>query len=193
VPASDIDGMQLSLQGGFSGDRQVIFDPTVVADSPVPVTGVSGPAPDGEFTAARQAPTPLGEPVNLGEGWTITILGHEADATATIVGANDFNEPPPDGFVYSLVEIELMYDGDEQSDSAFSVNVDVVGDSNVSGESNCGVSDVPDELDGFTDVFTGGSIAGNQCFIVDANDVDSLVVFASADFFSDEAFVLAVR
>jgi hypothetical protein len=193
VPSDDISGLQLSLQGGFSTDRQIIFDPSAAADSPVPVTGSRGPAPDGELTAARQSPTPLAEPVDLGEGWTITIVGIEPDATATITGANDFNEPPAAGFVYSLVEYELSYDGEEQSASGFAVTVDVVGDSNVSGIPNCNVGDVPDEIDRFTDVFKGGSIAGNQCFVVDASDLDSLVVIASADFFSDDAFVLALR
>ena len=74
----------------------------------------------------------------------------------------------------------------------FSVNVDVVGNSNVTG-GNCNVSEVPNELDRFADLFKGGSLSGNACFLVAQGDVDSLVVFANASFFADDAYALAVR
>lgn len=193
VPSDDIAGMQLSVEGSFGTDRTVVFDPTVEASTPVPVVGTSGPAPDGEYTADRQSPSPLGEPVDVGEGWTITIRGAELDATETLLAAGEFNDPPPAGFVYTLVDMELMYNGSDESGSGFSVNVDVVGDSNVTGDSNCGIFDIPDEIDRFADVFQGGSLAGNRCYLVDETDLDSLVVFTSADFFSDDASVLAVR
>lgn len=192
VPSAEIAGMQVAVEGGFGADRKIIFDPSVVADTPVPVTGASGPAPDGEYTASRTAPTPLGTPVVLGEGWTITVAGFR-DATAELVAASDFNDPPPDGFVYGLLEYELAYDGDDQSASGFSVDVDVVGDSNVSADTNCGVSGLPDEIDRFAEVFKGGTVSGNQCFVVRAGDVDSLVAFASANFFDENALVMAVR
>ena len=192
VPGEEIPGMLLSMQGGFGSDSGTIFDPNAAADTPVPVVGSTGPSADGDYTPGRQAPTALGQPVDLGDGWTITINGSEPDATATLLAANEFNDPPPAGFVYSLVDMTLAFDGDEEPSSIFSVSVDVVGDSNVSG-SNCSVSDVPDEIDRFADLFKGGSLSGNQCFVVNADDLDSLVVFASADFFSDDTFVLAVK
>ncbi len=192
VPGEDVDGMLLSLNGSFGSDRQVIFDPTVEADTPVAVTGSSGPAPGGALTDARENPRPLGEPVNIGEGWTITVRGIE-DATAQLLADNEFLDPPPTGFVFALLEYELAYDGDDQSASGFSVDVDLVGDSNVSADRNCNIFEIPGELDRFADVFQGGTLSGVSCFVVDERDFDSLVVVASADFFDDEPFVLAVR
>ncbi len=191
VPTEDVGGMLLSLTGDY-GDRQIIFDPTAVADSPVPVTGATGPQPDARFTAQREAPAALGEPVEVGNGWTVTVRGVDFDAT-DVLTEGDSNDPPPSGYVYTLVDLELAYDGDEQSDSGFSVDLDVVGDSNVSGDRNCDVFDIPDELDRFADVFKGGAVSGNKCFLVAESDLDSLVMFASADFFGDSGFVLALR
>jgi hypothetical protein len=193
VPDAQIPGMLLSADGNFSSDSPTFFDPTAEASTPVPVTGTSGPAPDGDFTAARKSPTPFGEAVDLGEGWTITILAFEADATATVLAASEFNDPPPSGKVYTLIEYELAYAGEEEPQSAFSVDVDVVGDSNVSGDSNCNVSEIPNQLDRFADLFKGGTISGNQCFVVDENDLASLVAFANADYFSDSKFALALE
>ncbi len=193
VPSEDVPGMLLSVQGGFIQDEGVVFDPTVAADTPVPVEGSTGPSAEGSFTEARQAPTPLGEPVDLGEGWTITVLGFQDDATAELVAASDFNDPPEAGSVYSLLEYELTYDGPEDSSSPFAVDVGLIGDSNVSADANCGLSEIPGELDRFADVFQGGTVSGAQCFVVASGDLDSIVVYASADFFSDDAFALAVR
>jgi len=193
VPDADVDGLLLSVEGTFLSDSGIIFDPTVEAGTPVPVTGSNGPVAEAAFTAARQDPSPLGSAVDLGEGWTMTVNGVDANGAAVALEASEFNEPPPEGFVYVLLDHELSYDGADASSSGFSVDVELVGNSNVSADSNCGVFGLPDEIDRFADVFQGGTISGTSCYLVDESDLDSLVVFASADFFSDDAFVLAVR
>ncbi|MGI9643769.1 MAG: hypothetical protein ACR2O6_00500 [Ilumatobacteraceae bacterium] len=193
VPSEDVPGMLLSIEGGFIQDEGVVFDPTVAADTPVPVEGSTGPAAEGSFTEARLAPAPLGEAVDLGEGWTIAVRGFEEDATAELVAASDFNDPPEAGSVYSLLDYELTYDGTEASNSPFAVDVGLVGGSNVSANANCGLSEVPGGLDRFAEIFQGGTAGGTQCFVVDEGDLASIVVYASADFFSDDAFALAVR
>ena len=192
VPESDIDGMLLSIEGTFSGDG-IVFDPTAQAGVAVPVVGVSGPVPDAPFSESRQSPEPLGSSVDIGDGWTIMVNGINPDGAAVALEASEFSEPPPDGFLYVLLDHELSYDGEETSASGFSVDVELIGDSNITADTNCGVFGLPDEIDQFADVFQGGTISGVRCYLVEERDLDSLVVFASADFFSDDAFVLATR
>ena len=192
VPSDEIDGMQISLSAGFGSDT-IIFDPTVDPATPVEVPQSSGPSPLGRLATDRANPIALGEAVPLGEGWTITVRGVELDATASLVAADEFTDAAPAGKVFTLVDYELAYDGTDEPQSGFSVDVVVVGDSNVSGSDDCAVSGIPDEIDRFADVFAGGSISGNDCFTVDAADVDSLVLYASADFFGDSASILALR
>jgi hypothetical protein len=49
----------------------------------------------------------------------------------------------------------------------------------------CGV--VPGELDAFTDVFAGGVVEGQVCFVVPAEDLGSTTVYAGA-FLEDYEF-----
>lgn len=174
----------VSVEAGFSGSA-VFFDASATAESPTSVTGTTGPSPDGSLTDDRTAPNALGTAVDIGDGWTLTINDTNLDAEADVIAANEFNDPAPEGEVYVLVDVTMGYDGDEASASLFSVDLDLVGDSNLSANSSCSASSLPDELDTFSELFAGGSVTGSLCFLADANDVSSLVAYATGEPFSD--------
>lgn len=182
----------VSVEAGFSG-TPVFFDAATPAAAPTSITGTSGPSPDGNLTDDRTAPNALGTAVDIGDGWTLTINAANLDAEADVIAANDFNDPAPDGQAYVLVDVTIAYDGDEASGSLFSVELDLVGDSNLSANSSCSASSIPNEIDAFSDLFAGGSVTGNLCFLADTNDISSLVAYATGEAFSDnyEFFSLA--
>lgn len=175
----------ISFSVGFS-DRSVFIDADSPAATPTSVVGSTGPSPDGALTDDRNAPAALGTALDIGDGWTLTINGSNLDAEADVIAASDFNDPAPDGQVYVLIDTTIAYDGDEASGSLFSVDLNLVGDSNVSANDSCSASSLPDEIDTFADIFPGGSVSGNLCFLVDSNDVSSLVAYATGEVFSDD-------
>jgi hypothetical protein len=185
------DEPELSVEVGF-GNRPVFFAPTTEAATPTTVTGSTGPAADGDATDDRTAPAALGSAVDVGEGWTVTVNSADLDADAAVAAASDFNNPPPPGTSYVLIDVTLAYDGSETSSSGFSVDTGAVGDSNVSA-TDCFVSGLDNEIDRFADVFPGGALTGTLCFVVDEADTDSLLFYANGNAFEGDPDFFAVR
>ena len=182
VPASDVDGLLLNVGPNFS-DNLVFIDPAVPAASSTPVTGSTGPDPDGDLTEGRNAPIAVGTPTDVGEGWTMTVNGLNPDADGTLA-ANEFNDPAPAGSVFVLVDLTLEYEG-EETGSATAIDLHMVGDSNLAVRSgSCSVS-WDGELDRFSEVFDGGTLTGELCFRVPESDLDSIVLLATAEFGGD--------
>lgn len=76
------------------------------------------------------------------------------------------------------VDVTYAYSGTEPS-AAYQVTTMAVGDGNVELQAGCGV--ISGEIDIFTDVFAGGTVAGTICFVVPSAN-PSMIVYASADF-----------
>ena len=192
VPTDQVNGLVFRATVGFS-DSAVFFDPSLSPASPSPVTGTTGPADGGDFSAARLAPTPKGEVADLGEGWTIKVLGFTPDASEIIASAADWNDPAPVGRTYSLVDVAVTYDGTEEPASLLSLSFFVVGNSNVAVHRNCNVSEIPNQLDKWGELYPGAAVSGQLCFAVPAGDLDSAVFYARATFFDDDPHVLALN
>ncbi len=184
-PASFPTEPIISFSAGFS-DRSVFVNAASPAASSTSVTGSTGPSPDGDLTDARTAPAALGTALDIGDGWTLTVNGANLDADADVVAASEFNDPAPDGQTYVLVDVTIGYEGEESSGSLFSVDFNLIGDSNVSANDQCGVSTIPNQLDSFADVFPGGAVTGQLCFLATSSDTASLVAYATGEVFSDD-------
>jgi hypothetical protein len=109
VPADDVTGMLLNVGPNFS-DNLVFIDPAAPASTPTEVTGLTGPDPDGDLAAGRADPIPVGTATDVGEGWTVTVNGLNPDAAGTLA-VNEFNDPPPSGSAFVLVDLTLQYEG----------------------------------------------------------------------------------
>ena len=120
----------------------------------------------------------------------MTVTGSNPNATDIILGANQFNDPPPEGFVYYLVDVEATYNGSEVGDP-FDLNISAVGDGNLSYNRFCGAYD--GELDLFADVVSGGTLTGSRCFVVPVDEVESLVVYARGDFSAETITFFSVN
>ena len=159
-------------------------DETTIPDTTPGSADVVAGAPDG-LRGDRSNPVPVGSIADIGGGWRLQILNVNPDAAAVISAENSFNEPPPAGSTFTLVTIALGYFGLEDPKTTFETTISAVGASNVELTGSCGV--VPQELYTFGDVFSGGVLQGNVCFVTTPEDAATLQVYATGDFFGGDA------
>ena len=162
---------------------------TVATDFPDPfdeVEEVAG-SPDGA-TGTRDAPVPPGVVADIGGGWRLQVLDVVADGSAAVIAESEFNDPPPAGSTFTLVKVALGYFGVEDPQSGFQPTITGVGSTSSELDTGCGV--LPDEIDLFTDVFAGGVVTGNLCFVTAPDDVASLQLYGLGDFFAEEGVFL---
>ena len=118
--------------------------------------------------------------MNAGEGggeWEVAVLETYPDAWEAIQAENQFNDPPEPGTQFYMVRLRIKQVG---LDSAMFLYNDIksVGDGGVvydTFDPGCGV--IPNELDTFTELFTGGQLEGNECWQVAGGDAESLMMF----------------
>ncbi|HEX7099466.1 MAG TPA: hypothetical protein VF377_09490 [Acidimicrobiia bacterium] len=155
----------------------------------VPLTTVPPTTTQPDATSVlgtRESPVPVGEIVELGD-WRLRVAGVTPDATDQVLEENQFNEPPAEGRQFFMVHLEATYIGQESSNFWVDVSMKVVGPSNVAYESfedSCGV--IPDPIDDSGETFPGGSISGNACWSVSAEDAHGLVLIVEPGFSFDD-------
>ena len=163
--------------------------PTAVSDStqtPVPKQSALDPT-----SGSRENPIPFGvgiEFINSStDHWEFAVLSVTPDATAEVLRENPYNDPPDDGNQFYIVRVRAKYlgPGSELFDASYRLRA--LGDSGAAyttfGES-CGV--IPDQIDSYRELFTGGEVEGNECWQIASDDADSLVMFLEADHYSGE-------
>ena len=188
VSEGDADSLVLyaSAKGG-----NLFFSLDEWSAAPTGVYSYRGPLPGADSTDSRLSPTPLGETVDIGGGWSLRVNGMISDQTPAVLNENMFNDAPPTGYIFAIVNVTLTNVGD-QMDTAFWVSTAVVGESNVEfNKSGCGV--IPSPLDTFADVFPGGSVTGNVCFALPSGELEGgLVLYSDGVAFGGESQWFAV-
>ena len=158
------------------------------------------PAPPA-LGSTRSNPLPLGAPVDIslsfsGERWRLRIISAQLDATAAVLAANQFNDPPAAGNQFFIASVGVDYlSGTQARNPGISIANDLkaVGPSNVvystfGSASYCGV--VPDNIDDKGDLLPGGSSVGNVCWSVPSSEAGSLVAFIELN---DKPYYMALR
>jgi len=123
-----------------------------------------------EPVGTRANPVPLGQSAEL-DSWEVTLLSFELDATESLLAAEEFNDPPPEGMQYSLLRVQATFVGEGEGSPAMDLGFEVVGDDQRRyDESDCAVelSMLPEALYSEPDVFTGGVVEGNVCVLTPA-------------------------
>ena len=143
--------------------------------TPVPAaTHTPSPSPTPTPSVGmREKPVPLGTSMRLGNGWEMTVVAVNPDASTEVLAENQFNDPPQDGSQFYMVTVRAKYLG-EGSDR-FNVSLKAVGQSAVVHTDSCGV--LPNDLAFTPEVFTGGGISGNVCWEIASTDAESLEMF----------------
>ncbi len=175
---ADSSSLQLYAVGDFFESDEVFLQASGAVAGATPMAALAGPQSGAVSTPARLSPTALSTAVDVGAGWTMTVTGPARDITELVMTENQFNEPAPEGFRFIGVDVSYAYSGTDPS-AAYQITAKAVGDGNVELRAGCGV--IPGEIDTFTDVFAGGTVAGTICFVVPSAS-PSMVIYASADF-----------
>jgi hypothetical protein len=172
----DVGSLQLYASGVLSSSDKVFLDAATSPAAAVPMAPLVGPQPGATATPSRLAPTALGTPADVGDGWKLTVTSAASDITDSLMAENQFRDPPPAGYRFFGVGVTYEYDG-AGSASAFNVNTNAVGASNVAVSTNCGFFST--QIDLTADVFSGGSVSGTICFVVPSSS-PQMVLYASA-------------
>jgi hypothetical protein len=188
VLTDDVESLVLyaSAEGFFGFDGDIFFSLHEESESPSGLLSYIGPVSGASASADRLNPNAFGAAAPIGGGWHLTVNGFNADGTAAVLAENQFNDTPPDGHVFYLVDVTVANEGLEKQDSSLWVDIHAVGVGNVEyGKFDCGI--VPDELDRFSAIFPGGSVRGNVCFVVPESEATSeVVLYATGEMFGDE-------
>jgi hypothetical protein len=185
------DADSLILYASTTGEN-IFFSLEELSIAPTGVASANGPQPGATSTESRMNPNPIGYAVGIGNGWSLRVNGAISDQTAAILNENMFNSAPPEGFVYALFHATLINESNE-IDSPVFATMSLVGDSNREiSDNGCGV--VPDELDLWQELFPGGEVSGNACFVLPATELTSgLTLYAFAFLSSDSVAWFALQ
>ncbi|MEN9646965.1 MAG: hypothetical protein RL238_3634 [Actinomycetota bacterium] len=173
---ADAPELMLYANGDFFGGDDVFLTATS-ATAPAAMPVLAGPQPRASATDSRTSPIAMNTPTDVGSGWQLAVTGAARDITDAVLAENQFNEPPPAGFRFVGIDVAYTYHG-EGSDIALTATTSAVSISNVSLAKECGV--IPGEVDVFSDVFKGGTVAGTICFVVPDGGIDGLVLYTTS-------------
>lgn len=138
---------------------------------------------------SRDNPVPFGQPHTVPEGWEVTVVDFTSDATALVLQENQFNDPPVPGARFLMVRIRgTNISAGNPADFSPAFNFRLVGSRNVpysTFENSCGV--VPDDfLLANSEAFEGGTVEGNLCYEVGADETGFVLFTEFLETFSDQ-------
>ncbi len=193
IDTSDAEQLIIYANGGYGNTERYFATnltqapPDVVAlptsSSPVTVGKIGG-------VGTRTNPVGLGSTISIGDGWTMKLVSYSPNTDEQIQAADKYNDLPPAGKQYSMIGLELSYGDLGKDDKAqpYDVTLKAVGPSKVSYSWSDTYVSPPNELDMSTEVFKGGTVAGNRVFTVSAEDADALVIYAVAGYSNKEIY-----
>jgi hypothetical protein len=180
-----------SSEPAFTLPIAVVTEPTTPPPTTTPTSSSEVAGSPAGVVGDRANPVPPGAIADIGGGWRLQVLNVNPDAAAVIAAENQFNDPPPPGSTFSLVTVALGYFGKEDPKSPFETTISAVASASVELPAGCGV--VPQQLDSFGEIFAGGVVVGNVCFVTTPQDAGSLELYATGDLFSTDKVFLDAR
>ena len=121
----------------------------------------------------RDNPLELGTRIEMAD-WTLVVTEVVSDATDEVMAANQFNDPPVEGRQFVMLSVDATYEGDDSGMAWLDFSWAIVGAAgNTFGtgmDDYCGV--IPDPLDDTGETFPGGSVSGNVCISVEADQIE---------------------
>ncbi|MEH6623099.1 MAG: hypothetical protein V7738_09980 [Dietzia maris] len=144
-----------------------IFPTSAVSgDYEVVASSEAGSSSDGGGAGSRENPAAPGYTVTVGD-WEIVVNSFDRDATEQVMGTNQFNDPPPAGSQWALVDLTATYVGDELGTTTF-IGVSYVTEDGTVIHWYDHVAVVPHALNG--ELYPGGTATGNVGIAVPQGD-----------------------
>lgn len=172
------------------GSDPVTTDPiTTDPDDPLPPDDEDGTIPGAPAgrRGSQDAPLAIGEIADVGQGYRVQVLSVTPDGTDEVLEAWSYNDPPPDGSRFTLVEIAIGAFTTDDPVSFAAVDIRAVGANRVQLSDDCG--SLPDQLDMWRQAFAGSVVRGNICFVTTPADEDELILYATAMFTDESAYL----
>ena len=200
VASQDVDSLVMIVDFGRFGGERAWFSlgpsqtmATTTAPEPTAIVTPTPTLTPSELPAlgARQNPVPMGDTFEITtddptNAWEIAVVGTTPDSWTAIEAKNQFNDPPESGHQFYMVRLRVRYLGPDSNSARSDVSFKALGEMGVvysTYDPGCGV--IPDELDSYTELFTGGQIEGNECWQVASQDVESLVMIVDLGRFGE--------
>ena len=191
------DGSGASVVEDTSTDSAEVEDTDAEADAAddVAAEGADGDeAAEGEDAGGDEAalgtrdnPLDVGTRIEMGE-WTLAVTEVDLDAEDVVLEENQFNDPPVDGRQFVLFTVEATYEGEESATAWIDFSWAIVGSAgntfSTGSDDRCGV--IPDGLRDTGETFPGGSVSGNVCFSVDADQIEGGTIRIEESFSFDD-------
>ena len=114
--------------------------------------------------------------------WEVIVTGVIEDATQIVRGENPYSDPPESGNQFYMITVRAKYIGPDSTTFDGSYRLRALGDSGVvysTFENSCGV--IPESLPN-PELFTNGTVEGNECWQINSDDADSLMMFLEPSF-----------
>lgn len=140
---------------------------------------------DGD-AGTRENPLSLGETVS-GNDWELTVNDVTFNADDQVAAANEFNDPAPEGASYVLIHVEASYTGADSEMPMIGTEVAWVTESGETIQAFDSMAIAPEEFDSATELYDGGTEAGNIAIAVPDDD-EGLVRVRLGLFDQEEAF-----
>ena len=178
----DTDGDATEVEGtddGISEDSDTGEAVRETEDSDEPAAEEEEGAADADEVAlgTRDNPLDVGTRIEMGE-WTLSVTDVTLDGTEQVMAENEFNDPPVEGRQFVLFTVDATYEGEDSGTAWLDFSWAIVGSAgNTFGtamDDYCGV--IPSPLDDTGETFPGGSVSGNVCVSVDADQVDGATI-----------------
>ena len=119
--------------------------------------------------------------------WEITVLNTIPDGTAMVLDESRYNDPPKDGNQFYIVRVRAKYLGPDSTEFDSYLRLRSLGVGGVvyttGGDYWCGA--IPNELPN-PELFTNGTVEGNECWQIASADADSLMMFMEPEDQSDK-------
>ncbi len=81
-----------------------------------PATPTSGEIDPNAPLGSFENPIPVGQPTDVGGGWSITVVAVRPDDTAAVLDENSFNEPPIEGRQFFVADVMVENTGTEPAE-----------------------------------------------------------------------------
>lgn len=169
-------------------------DDTTVVEQPAeqPASDEDDTAAEEEPAAAeegtRENPYPLGTKVSSDE-WEVTVNSVTFAANDAVANANQFNEAPPEGSEYILINTTITYVGSDADGGmpAF-VTIAYVTPTGETVDLTDSFAVAPEPLDTMTTLYNGGTVTGNVVLAVPSADAQAGAIAVQPGMLADKVF-----